>query len=505
MKLQEKIITVLFGTVLIISGLTRFNQTKNYNFPFTYDQARDMLEIRALGEFKDLAVMGPTTSINGLRLGPFYYYVNLPAYWIGRGNPQALVDWNIILFLVSGMAIFWFFRKRNIVLGLVTGSLFLAAPQMFNLTRYFWNANMATYLSVYFYLALWNFLEKKDKKGVFWLGVTSGLLTQFEAAFGIVCILFAILVIVINKKVAWWKNFLAGIVPWFLPQIVLEIKNKFQMSKLFLGMMTGTNQVLGEKLTFKETFLSHADSFKNYFEGQLMVPFWGGLVVLILAIGLIFVFKKYRKYEIYFLGFLGFAFGFYLLIYHYPIKHWYLDGLRIWYCFVMGIAVAGISKYKNLALGLIVLLLIKNSHLAIKDQLKIIGKEEVNNPKNLYNLIRNIDKVYSHTKEKGFEAYTYVPEIYDFPNQYLYWWYGNKKYGYMPGKVSYSLNSVPEYIRQQGEFYKNIKENEDERIALIYETKSIYQEWLKQFDEYCIEEGWQAIWGTITEIRKKCK
>ena len=117
MKLQEKLLTVLFGLILTISGFVRFSQTKNYNFPFTYDQARDMLEIRALGEFKDLAVLGPTTSINGLRLGPFYYYINLPAYWAGGGNPQTLVNWNIILFLATAGFIFYFFRKKNIVLG----------------------------------------------------------------------------------------------------------------------------------------------------------------------------------------------------------------------------------------------------------------------------------------------------------------------------------------------------------------------------------------------------
>ena len=95
MKLYEKILTGLFCLIVLLSGVIRFLQTKDYNTAFTYDQSRDLLDIRALGEFKDIAVLGPTTSINGLRLGPFYYYINLPAYWIGGGNPQALVYWNI--------------------------------------------------------------------------------------------------------------------------------------------------------------------------------------------------------------------------------------------------------------------------------------------------------------------------------------------------------------------------------------------------------------------------
>jgi hypothetical protein len=151
MKIKKYFWEILFVLILIISGLIRFLQVKDNNTAFTFDQSRDMLDIRTLGEFKDLAVMGPTTSINGLRLGPFYYYLNLPAYWIGGGNPQALVYWNIVLFLVTGFFIFYFFKKKNIVLGFLISTMFLMAPQLFNTTRYFWNANTAIYLSVFYF------------------------------------------------------------------------------------------------------------------------------------------------------------------------------------------------------------------------------------------------------------------------------------------------------------------------------------------------------------------
>ena len=64
MSLKEKLLILIFGLVFFSSAVIRFEQTKNGQFPFTYDQARDMLDIRVLGEFKDLWVMGPTTSIN---------------------------------------------------------------------------------------------------------------------------------------------------------------------------------------------------------------------------------------------------------------------------------------------------------------------------------------------------------------------------------------------------------------------------------------------------------
>jgi len=372
MKLKERILTMIFGVILVVSGIIRFNQTSEYNTAFTYDQARDLLDIRALGEFKDLAVLGPTTSINGLRLGPFYYYFNLPAYWLGNGDPQTLVYWNVFGFLFTGGFIFWFFKKKNINLGLLISTFFLMSPQLFNTTRYFWNANMATYLSVYFFLALWNFLDKKDKKSILWLGITSGLLTQFEAAFGIVCLTFSVLIVILNKKTRNWKIFLIGLVPWFLPQIALEIKNKFQMTKLLLGIFNGSNDVLGDKLVIGQVVESHWKTIKYFFEGQFILPVGLGIILLGLSIILIIINKKYRTHGLYFLGFLMFVFAFYTVIYHHELKIWYLESLRVWYCFVVGIALVNIKKYKKLAGILLVVLLSLNFYRVGIDQWQFV-------------------------------------------------------------------------------------------------------------------------------------
>ena len=364
---------------------------------------------------------------------------------------------------------------------------------------------MATYLSVYFFLALWNFLDKKDKKSILWLGITSGLLTQFEAAFGIVCLTFSVLIVILNKKTRNWKIFLIGLVPWFLPQIALEIKNKFQMTKLLLGIFNGSNNVLGDKLAIGQVMESHWKTIKYFFEGQFILPVGLGIILLGLSIILIIINKKYRTHGLYFLGFLMFVFTFYTVVYHHELKIWYLESLRVWYCFVVGIALVNIKKYKKLAGILLVGLLSLNFYRVGIDQWQFVQKKATDDPKNLNNLIKNIDWVYQKINGDGFEAYNYVPEVYDYPNQYLYWWYGIKKYGYMPNKVSYSLVEVPEYIRTQKEFYENTRENKNGKIALIYETKNSYIGWLNQFEKYCTVKKWETGWRTTVEIREKCK
>lgn len=505
MKLKEKILTGAFWLILAISGIIRFFQVSNYNTVFTFDQSRDLLDIRVLGTFRDLTVFGPTTSINGLRLGPFYYYLNLPAYWLGHGDPLALVYWNILCFLVAGVAIFWFFRKRNIVLGFLASIFFLMAPQLFNITRYFWNANTAAYLSVFYFLSLWNFLEKKDKKSILILGVSSGMLTQFEAAFGIVCLVFSVIAILLNKRFKKGGYFLLGMIPWFLPQMALEVKNKFQMTKLFLGIFNGQNQVLGDKLSLIQSAGLHLKSIIYFFDGQMILPYRWGIYLLILAIVVILINKKQRKIGASFIGFVFFAYIFYVLIYHHELKGWYLESLRVWYCLVVAMALTSFKKYKKLLGTLLVVFFVGNLVLTISDQWKFIGNKLNDDPKNLKNLLSNIDWVYQKTNGVGFRAYNYVPEVYDYPNQYLYWWYGNKKYGYMPEKVSYSLTEVPEYFRMSNEFYQGAKTSDGKTIALIYETKASYIGWLNQFKEYCTVDKMETGWRTTLEIRQKCK
>jgi hypothetical protein len=200
-----------------------------------------------------------------------------------------------------------------------------------------------------------------------------------------------------------------------------------------------------------------------------------------------------------------FALIYYTAIYHHELKGWYLEGVRVWYCFVIALAIVSVTKYKKIFYGLLILFLAINFYLTVIDQNTYIkGNGKSNDPKNMANLIRNIDWIYEKANGQGFKAYNYVPEVYDYSTQYLYWWYGQKQYGYMPEKVSYSLPEVPEYIRMQNIFYEKTKPNDD-RIALIYETKSTYVGWLNDFKDYCTIGKKVTDWQTVVEWREKCK
>jgi hypothetical protein len=54
----------------------------------------------------------------------------------------------------------------------------------------------------------------------------------------------------------------------------------------------------------------------------------------------------------------------------------------------------------------------------------------------LYNQLSVLDWIYTHNDEDGFNVYTYTNTFYDYPYQYLFWWYGRERYGFMPCEYS---------------------------------------------------------------------
>ena len=70
------------------------------------------------------------------------------------------------------------------------------------------------------------------------------------------------------------------------------------------------------------------------------------------------------------------------------------------------------------------------------------------------NEIAAIDYVYKFAKGENFKAYAYLPSVYDYPYQYLFWWYGQRKYGYLPADYAYGQNKQ-QYIPGKEYFSAN--------------------------------------------------
>lgn len=483
------------------------------------DQGRDLLAVRNIVVGQHPTLVGPTTSINGVFLGPLWYYFNVIPFVVGRGDPIYLVYWMILLYQTAGFLIWWFFKKRRQLFALLFSSLFLLSPAVLELTRFSWSANPMPAFVVFYLLALFAVVDKPNIKRVLILGLVIGLSLQIEAAFGVLLFPFALIVLLfykIKKKHLFYL--LAGFAVTFIPQILFEIRHNFIITHTLFAEFFGKGDILGNKLTLMETFQNHREAYINSVNNIIGLNRIIAQVLLIPAF-IFFGVKAFRHqlkqglnlYILISLLFIIFSFTVYML-YPHPLKSWYVGGLIPTYLIIISALLTYLINNHNIALrfasaGFVIATLLSVTSF----QLNLITKDapnETGDKSSLKNELKVLDYVYQKSNGEGFKVYNYLPSIYDYPYQYLFWWYGTKKYGYQPDTITY-LDNVPEYIQNNSQYWTKKKSStENSPIFLIIEEDKDHPEaisaWLGNFAKYCQKQSQTFDFGTEVRILSEC-
>src|SRR3989344_320541 len=83
-------IAVILSLLLLALGLRWYKLGEL--MPFTYDQGRDLLKLREISH-GNLTLIGPTTGLAGIFLGPLIYYFLLPGFILYDGSPMGVGYW----------------------------------------------------------------------------------------------------------------------------------------------------------------------------------------------------------------------------------------------------------------------------------------------------------------------------------------------------------------------------------------------------------------------------
>jgi hypothetical protein len=348
------------------------------------------------------------------------------------------------------------------------------------------------------------------------LGAVSGISMQIQAAFGLLFFPFSLILSFFYKiKFKYLAVNLGVFSLTLLPQIFFELRHNFVMTKTFTGEFYGKTAILGQKLTFEQTFFSHFNNFKNMIDGLINLP--NNLAFYILLVSILFLLYKLftksfeQSLKNYFLTpffFLIFSFSFYLL-YQYPLKGWFILGLYIPFIFIIAAFFTEISSKKITLLILVGILLFASFYNTITSQSRLIPKENERSTdkSNVRNEMEAIDWVYKYASGKPFKAYNYISAVHDYPYQYLYWWLGEKKYGYHPDSLTY-LDNVPEYVPGGNKFLTKRKvASKDNPIFLIIEEDEMPSRrdaWLGNFSKLCLDQSHIFSWPTEIQVRKVC-
>ncbi len=150
---------------------------------FYYDQGRDALVIWKLWHEGKPFLIGPVTGLEGIFLGPFYYFLIAPFYLIGGGNPVVPA---VFLVFLSVTAVY-FLYKMGAEMHSKTAALIASAITSFSYyiiynSRWLSNPNPMFLLSVLFLYSLWKIIDDGRKK--WWPAsvLILGISLHFESA-----------------------------------------------------------------------------------------------------------------------------------------------------------------------------------------------------------------------------------------------------------------------------------------------------------------------------------
>jgi len=199
---------------------------------FHYDQGRDALIIWELIKNHKFFLIGPVTGLEGVFLGPFYYYLIAPFYFIGNGNPAIP---SIFLSSLVTISLFFLYKSGEEIGGKVVGFIALLIGSFSNYlilsSRWLSNPTPIYLTSILIFYLMIKIIKEKDNKPIFW--ILMFLLVGISFHFELASAIFYLPILLIfsfwqkkklNKLTAVLS--LSLLITTFLPQVIFNFRHE---------------------------------------------------------------------------------------------------------------------------------------------------------------------------------------------------------------------------------------------------------------------------------------
>lgn len=408
------ILAGLFLWSLVISGWWLADK----NVLFHSDIARDFYLMREVVVTGKPTLIGPRSGgVAGLFHGPLWVYLNLPVFIGFAGNPLALA---VYWFGLHWLTVWLVWRlTNNPWAGAVYALVAAVDVHSFN------NPQGAVILAPIWFVVVYKLWEKPKVKLVFWAFFLTGLLIQFQAAFGGPMLLFLLGLLIVkmvkgkNWRLVWG---ILGIVLPLLSYLGFEVRHNFLMTRAVIsyGGRAGEGADWGKMLLDRWQMLW-------YYGWGMLGKYWWGMVIGL--VGTVLAARKDKKARFFWI-----LWGFYWLS-----SLMFRGRLPVWYynqflpLMVMVLMGAKFEGKKLILLGLIA----ANSLYFFRDiaGYNFLAKQGV------WTSWKSLSSAGSWVKEncgRDFGLYTFTPDLFGYPLRYAV--------EYEMGFKGYAINEKREVV-----------------------------------------------------------
>lgn len=408
-------------------------------FAFNYDQGRDFLAVSKIIWERDFTLIGQTTGLPGIFYGPWWYYFLTPLVFFSKGDPQKVAIFFAILAVFSVVALYLLLKvlTKNSVVSLLLATIAAFSNLWMLGPAAIWNPSLTPIFFMIMVYSIYRISQGAGSLYFFIYGSSTFLALDTTASFGALLFIIFILSPILLKKIFFKKHFLLALLGAFvvlLPRILFEFRNSFLMSKSVMSYLINP-KVYGEKLSITERFTSRLDQILRIYadgfaEGNKIVMI---LLVIFVAFVSLVVFIQNRKL---FLRIKQDSILIYLIVLFFSsIVFFTLFPDRVWDYYLVTlptifILLAGkifsygyqMKAFRLPIIGILLFLIVLNFRMELIPPYKVKwggdGGTYVNEKK-------VIDFI-SSQKPQNYSLYTYSPAIFDYPFDYLVWWYSKR-------------------------------------------------------------------------------
>ncbi len=476
-KFVEKHFTKILLLILVFSFLVRVIPTHGNNFYFTMDQGNDAIHVRQLRYLHRPLLRGTETGgIPGLYTGPGWYWLTLTGFLFTNDHPIGPIIFLITINLLTTYFLVKFLRtKTNSVIALIIGVALQFFWPYYDITRYSFNPFLLVPLSLLLIPSLIDVLDGHEKS-LFLATVALGATFHFEIAAGISWSIFYFVVLtylILTKRVTIktaLTSFLVFLL-FFLPHLFYEFAHNFPQTTAVLHHLSGANSIASQ--TQYPKMLSIFIDLINQgiiYDRSILDDFLIILLTLYLCPRTKALSPRTGQ----------FAYRFFILTILLMIISylWFGSsvGWQTWHTIYLppllfiSLLLVNLTHPNKISL-LIVILTIGSQVLVFQKNYRYYFKPN-DDPSLLKNELSALDWIYHQTNDQRISVFTSIPSVDDYNYQYLFWWYGQRRYGYLPCEFNTYPGAPKTYLPKNFQYFeKNLGQCPPKTIFLIIEPR----------------------------------
>jgi len=430
---------IVLALILAVSAFLRFRGIFAEGFAFTYDVGRDLLVVRKMFTEHHLTLLGPTTGIEGIFYGPWWYYLLAFPYLIFSGNPTGIAVFigllgltAVLLAYIFGKLLWPKDKNAPFILAAVCG----ISQVMVSSSNQIWSPNLIPFLMI-----IWLILLAKQK--YLPLGLITGLILESEVAFGTFFLIAQIVALMgVYRKIRW--SYFLGLAIIFSPRLIFDLRHDFLVTKNILKLIQQPPVSAGFNLwhSLAEKFIALQGTWNNTLANGNFVA--GSTLFIFVLIILIKYYRRLSKTEQQLLTTtLVVCFLIYLFFSFWPGDFWwyYLAGLPVIFIFWLALSIR-VSGYYGLAVIYLLFLL---------QPIKLItslGEKWEGNAAVYRNSKRTAVSILDQADGQPFNLLVYTPPVIPHTYNYLFSWLSDTHYSNLPQQENQPLIFVilePDY------------------------------------------------------------